>query len=129
MLPQTPDPNAKRYQFTELPAFEPHTTEYRRHGVDCPGCGDKTWAKYEPDKIPSSPFGPRLMSAVALLTGVYHLSRRRTVQLLPDLMGVRISLGAVSAVEARVSDAVAPAVAEVRLPLIVTAGIAASCSL
>lgn len=112
VLPRMPDPNAKRYQFTELPAFEPHTTEYRRHGVDCPGCGDKTWAKYEPDKIPSSPFGPRLMSAVALLTGVYHLSRRRTVALLSDLTGVRISLGAVSAVEARVSDAVAPAVDE-----------------
>src|SRR5690606_30743611 len=59
-----------------------------------------------------SPFGPRLMSAAALLTGVYHLSRRRTVQLLADLVGVRISLGAVSAVEARVSKAVVPAVDE-----------------
>jgi transposase len=52
------------------------------------------------------------MSAVALLTGVYHLSRRRAVQLLSDLVGVRISLGAVSAVEARVSEAVEPAVEE-----------------
>jgi transposase len=52
------------------------------------------------------------MSAVALLTGVYHLSRRRAVQLLSDLVGVRISLGAVSAVEARVSEAVVPAVEE-----------------
>jgi transposase len=111
-LPQTPDPDAKRYQYTELPAFEPHTTEYRRHGVDCPDCGEKTWADYDPDRIPSSAFGPRLMSAVALLTGIYHLSRRRTVELLSDLMGVRISLGAVSAVEARVSQAVAPAVDE-----------------
>lgn len=111
-LPQAPDPDAKRYQHTELPAFEPHTTEYRRHGVDCPDCGEKTWAQYDPDRIPSSAFGPRLMGAVALLTGVYHLSRRRTVELLSDLMGVRISLGAVSAVEARVSEAVAPAVDE-----------------
>ncbi len=111
-LPKTPDPNARRYQFTELPAFEPHTTEYRRHGVHCPGCSAKTWAPYDPDKIPRSPFGPRLMGAVALLTGVYHLSRRRAIQLLADLVGVRISLGAVSAVEARVSEAVAPVVEE-----------------
>lgn len=111
-LPQTPDPNAKRYQFTELPAFEPHTTEFQLHGVDCPRCGEKTWAAYDPSKIPSSPFGPRLMSAVAMLTGIYNLSRRRALQLLSDLVGVRISLGAVSAVEARVSKAVAPAVEE-----------------
>lgn len=111
-LPKTPDPLAKRYQSTELPAFEPHTTEYRRHSVECPQCKAMTCAPYDATKIPSSPFGPRLMSAVALLTGVYHLSRRRTVQLLSDLVGVRISLGAVSAVEARVSEAVIPAVKE-----------------
>jgi transposase len=49
---------------------------------------------------------------VALLTGVYHLSRRRAVELLSDLVGVRISLGAVSTVEQRVSEAVVPAVEE-----------------
>lgn len=111
-LPGTPDPHAKRYQFTELPAFEPHTTEFRLHGVVCVRCGHKTWAPYDPNRIPSSPFGPRLMSAVAMLTGIYNLSRRRALQLLSDLVGVRISLGAVSAVEARVSEAVAPAVEE-----------------
>jgi transposase len=111
-LPRTPDAHSKRYQFTELPAFEPHTTEYRRHQVLCLCCGKATRAAYDAQKIPSSPFGPRLMSAVALLTGVYHLSRRRTVELLSDLVGVRISLGAVSRVEERVSEAVVPAVEE-----------------
>jgi transposase len=110
-LPEVLDRWAKRYQVTELPAFEPHTTEYRRHTVQCPGCRSTTCAPYDA-RIPSSPFGPRLMSAVALLTGVYHLSRRRTVQLLSDLVGVNISLGAVSAVESRVSEAVEPAVHE-----------------
>lgn len=105
-LPKTPDPNAKRYQMTELPAFEPHTTEYQRHAVKCACCKHTTLAPYDADRIPSSPFGPRLMSVVALLTGVYHLSRRKTVDLLGDIVGVDISLGAVSAVEARVSDAV-----------------------
>jgi transposase len=50
------------------------------------------------------------MALVALLTGVYHLSRRKAAELLSDMAGVRISVGAVSAVEARVSAAVQPAV-------------------
>ncbi len=59
--------------------------------------------------MPSSLFGPRLSSVVALLTGVYHVSRRRTALLLRDLIGVRISLGALSAIEARVSGSLEPA--------------------
>lgn len=111
-LPQTQDGEPKRYQHTELPAIKPHTTEVRRHTVECPACGYKTCAAYDPNKIPASPFGPRLMSAIALLTGVYHLSRRQTVDLLSDVLGSELSLGAVSAVEARVSEAVVPAVDE-----------------
>lgn len=109
-LPQTPDPAAARYQTTELPPIKPHITEYVQHGVVCPCCKHRTWGPY--DKIPVSPFGPRLSSIVALLTGVYHLSRRAAVDVLRDIVGVQISLGALSAVEARVSDAVAPAVDE-----------------
>lgn len=110
VLPRTQDPQAKRYQYTELPAFEPHTTEYRRHCVGCPRCGGKTLAPYDAAAIPSSPFGPRLMAAIALVTGVYNLSRRKAVSLMSDLVGVRISLGAVSQVEDRVSEAVVPMV-------------------
>jgi transposase len=109
-LPRTPDPSAQRFQTTELPPLKPHTTEYQRHGVVCPGCHYKTWAPV--DQIPPSPFGPRLSSIVALVTGVYHLSRRATASLLSDLVRVEVSLGGVSAIEARVSDAVGPAVDE-----------------
>ncbi len=111
-LPEIPDEHAKRYQVTEVPPILPHTKEIRRHAVTCSCCGHRTRAAYDEQEIPSSPFGPRLMSIVALLTGVYHVSRRKTCSLLSDLLGVPISLGAVSAVEARVADAVKPAVDE-----------------
>jgi transposase len=111
-LPETADPQAKRYQVTELPPVQPHTTELRRHAVQCSGCGYRTRAAYDKTKIPDSPVGPRLMALISLLTGVYHLSRRKAVSLLGDVVGVQLSLGAVSAVEARVSEAVAPAVAQ-----------------
>lgn len=111
-LPRVPDDRAKRYQLTELKPLAAHTTEWRRHAVACPHCGYTTRATYDPEVLPRFAFGPRLMAVVGLLTGVYHLSRRQTVRLLRELLGVRMSLGSVSAIEKRVSDAVAPAVEE-----------------
>jgi len=111
-LPKTPDARPRRHQHTELSPFAPHVTEYRRHEVCCPGCGHRTRALYDDDIIPRHAFGPRLMSVVALLTGVYHLSRRATVRLLQELLGLRISIGSVSNLERRMSEAVAPAVDE-----------------
>src|SRR5262249_16129645 len=111
-LAAQPDPAAKRYQWMKVPPLRPYLKEIRRHAVRCPCCGHKTRAAYSEQEIPASPFGPRLMGMIALLTGVYHVSRRRTAKLLSDLAGVPISLGAVSSVEARVSKAVEPAVAE-----------------
>jgi transposase len=111
-LPRTLDPGAKRYQQTDLGPDGVFRTEHRRHRVECPDCGHKTRANYDADKIPCCPFGPGLMSAVVLLTGVYHLSRRKTVCLLWELLGVRMSLGAVSRIERQMSEAVAPAVDE-----------------
>ena len=108
-LPQVLDPNATRTQVTEIPPVRPEVTEHRCHAVAC-SCGCTTRAR--PDAVPASPFGPRLMSLIALFTGVYHLSRRQTVRILNDVLGTRISLGAVSAVETRVSAAVKPAADE-----------------
>lgn len=111
-LPREPDPSATRYQQIEIPPIEPFTTEWRRHTVTCPCCQYRSRAAYVEGEIPASPFGPRLMAIMASLTGVYNLGRRKTLDLLFDLVSVRVSLGALSAVEARVSEAVQPAVDE-----------------
>jgi transposase len=111
-LSKAPDLHAKRYQQTEVPPIQPYTTEWRRHEVTCPTCGYRTHAAYDETKIPASPFGPRLMAIMALLTGTYHLGRRKAADLLGDVLGIRVSLGALSAVEARVCVAVQPAVDE-----------------
>lgn len=102
-LPQQPDPNALRHQVTELPEIKAHTTEYRSHRVTC-GCGHRTLASTE--KVPVSAFGPRLSALVALLTGVYNLSRRETEKLLFDVLAIDVSLGAVSAIEGRTTKAI-----------------------
>lgn len=110
-LPETPDPAPKRYQVLEVPPLEPEITEYRRHAVRCK-CGYVTRTPFAESRIPASAFGPRLMSLVVLLTGVYHVSRRNTAKLLADLCGARISLGSISAIEKQMSNALEPAVAE-----------------
>lgn len=113
-LPHTHDPETRRYQQVELIDYGPWLTEYRRHAAVCSGCGTRTLAEYDPTKIPSSAFGPRLTSVVVLLTGVYHISRFRTTQLIADLFGISMSVGAVSAMEARCSKALEPVHEEVK---------------
>jgi transposase len=107
-LPQTPDGDPQRYQVTELPPIKPETTEHRAHAVTC-GCGRTTRAEV-PDQVRASSFGPRLSSIIAMLSGVFHLSRREVETAVADFFGVKISLGAVSAIEERVSRAIGPAV-------------------
>lgn len=113
-LPKIPDPGARRTQQVELVDYGPWTTEYRRHEVACPCCGKKTRAAYDPDKIPASAFGPRLTSVVVLLTGVHHISRVNTAQLIDDLFGISISVGTISAMEARATKALKPVHEEIK---------------
>lgn len=105
-LPQVQDANPRRYQQVELAPHGRVVTEWCRHEVTCACCGHRTLAAYNADVIPSSSFGPRLTAVVALLTGSYHLSRRKTVDLLQELFGVAMSLGSVSNLEARASAAI-----------------------
>ena len=102
-LPEIPDDNPQRYQVTEIPPVKPQTNEYRAHAVTC-GCGHCTRAKV-PDHVRASSFGPRLTSIIVMLTGVFHLSRRQAAVAICDFFGVKISLGAISALENRVSKA------------------------
>lgn len=99
------DVAARRYQQLELREHRPHVTEWRLHEVDCERCGSSTAAAYDSTKIPSSAFGPCLTAVVAMLTGAYHLSRRKTQKLLWELFGISVSLGSISRMEQRASEA------------------------
>ncbi len=105
------DEDPLRHQVMELPPIKPYTTEYRRHAEICGGCGHVTRAELPPG-VPRSMLGARLTALVSLLTGGYHLSRRQASALLGEVLGIRISLGALSEAEERASTAVAPAVDE-----------------
>jgi len=95
-LPEVPDAAACRYQQLDLREHRPHVTEWLRHEVRCPHCGTCTRARYDRATLPASAFGACLTATVALLTGAYHLSRRKTRRLLLELFGITVSLGSIS---------------------------------
>jgi transposase len=105
------DPEPFRHQVIELPPLEPEVSEHRLHAGECDECGHWTRAEL-PVGVPRSMFGPRLLALVGLLTGTFRMGRRSAQLLLADVLGIQVSLGALSESEERVSEAVAPAVDE-----------------
>ena len=108
-LPKLEDVGYLWHQITEVPVVKPRTTEFRLHTVDCARCGESTSATLPPGTPPGA-FGPRLTAIAALLTGAHRVSRRGAQELLYELLGVRMSLGALSKCEERASGAVEAAV-------------------
>lgn len=108
-LPRVFDAAACRYQQLDLRDHRPHLTEWQRHEVTCERCGGATRAEYDRKQIPELAFGPSLTAVVVLLTGAYHLSRRKTKKLLEELFGISISTGAISTMEKRASEALSEA--------------------
>jgi transposase len=107
------DLQPQRHQVTEIPPVRPVITEYRRHRLVCPVCGEATRAEM-PAGIPTGGCGPRVQAIVALCTGAYHLSKRPTQSVLEDLFGLPMSLGTVANLEQATVQAVAAPVAEAR---------------
>jgi transposase len=103
-LPRRKDESPLIHQVVELPEIVPDVTEHRLHRVCCSRCGRVSCGTL-PAGVPAWMLGPRLMAFVALMTGFFHLSRRQARTLLSDLLGVSVSLGALSQFEDRVSSA------------------------
>jgi transposase len=112
-LPRRPDPDPLRHQVVELPPISPEISEWRLHRSCCRHCGTLTCGTL-PSGVPQGMCGPGLMALIGLLTGDYNMSRRRAVDLLSDVLGIEISLGALSQAEEAVSEAVAVPVEQAR---------------
>jgi len=88
------DPIPRRHQVAQLPKIEPEVTEYRLHTLGCDRCGHCTAGELPPG-TPTGSFGATVVAAITLLLGVYGLSRRDAADLLRDMFGLPISVGAV----------------------------------
>jgi len=99
------------HQVVEIPRIVPDVTEYILGRRRCKICNTLTTARL-PVGVPHGMCGPRLSALIVLLTGDYHLSRRKTAALLGDVLGVKLALGSVSNLERRMSVALKGAHAE-----------------
>jgi transposase len=107
----TPSELAPRiHQVVDIPEIRPDVHEVRMHAASCRGCGRTTWARL-PGKVPAHMFGPRLQAFIGYLIGS-RMSRRQVRELLGEVFGIPVSLGALSEAEARTSAALAEPVAE-----------------
>lgn len=100
------DPQPNRRQVCELPPIEPEIIEYQAHALTCLCCGHKNRAPW-PVEMPVGSFGPRVQGLIGYLSGRFSVSRRDVQEMMTAIFQVEISLGAVSAQEATLSDALA----------------------
>ena len=101
------DPEPLRHQVWELPEIRPLVTEYQRHRLTCPCCGEATCAEL-PAGVPRGQSGPRLMAFVALLMAYYRQSKRRTADFLGTLLGQPCSASLAVKIQNQVTAAVRP---------------------
>jgi len=94
-----------RHQVAELPPTTVVYTEHRTHRLRCPGCRKRTRAIL--GTVGESAFGPGLQAAVVALTARNRISRRDMSELLWELFGVRISVGAIDQICQRTSGLLA----------------------
>jgi len=94
-----------RHQVAELPPTAVVYVEHRTHRLRCPGCAKRTRALL--GVLGESAFGPGLQAAVVALTARNRISRRDMSELVFELFGVRISVGAIDRICQRASGLLA----------------------
>jgi transposase len=107
----TTNTHVERHQVFEIPPISPEVIEYRIHSNNCAECGKTNQGKL-PEGVTQSPFGPRLVALICLLTGLYRMSKRQTARFLQTILGVTISTGAICRCEKRMSGALAKPVGD-----------------
>ena len=110
-IKEAPRLDAVVRQITEVPEVRALVTEFRLWRKRCPDCGEFALGEMPPGS-PTGAFGPRLQAVVALLTGMFGLSRRDVVELLGTLLDVDLCVGSIQACCETASEAGAETVQE-----------------
>ena len=101
------DPEPWRHQVWELPEIKPLVTEYQRHRLTCPRCGETTCAELPPG-VPTGQAGPRLVALTALLMGCFRQSKRRVALFLEQVLNQPCSPGWVVKLQNQATAALRP---------------------
>lgn len=102
------------HQKWELPPICPLVFEHLLWRLECPRCGKANLAELRAAGVSGSAFGPRMEAHIALLAGVYRLSRSQVAEVVREVFGCEISTGAVDNTIMRMSAVLADPWAELR---------------
>lgn len=105
------DSSPARRQVTEIENGKAFVTEYQQHRIQCLSCGrinQEPWSA----EAGTGAFGANVTAMTAYFTGRLHLSHRDTVEALESLFKLKIGLGSISALQQRISQALAEPVAQ-----------------
>ncbi len=100
------------HQQFELPPVRPLVFEHSRVRLRCPGCGRPSLAELPGAALAG--FGPRLDAHIAMLAGVFRLSRDDVRRVVVEVFGVPASKGGIDSSIMRMSAVLADPWAELR---------------
>jgi transposase len=88
--------------------------EVLRYQATCANCGHRTAAEPPAWFAPHARFGPRVEALLAYLHETHHVSYERLVELCRDVLGLRLSQGAIANALGRVAIRAGPVVERIR---------------
>jgi transposase len=100
------------HQQYELPVVRPLVFEHARLRLRCPGCGRAVLGDLPGAAL--SGYGPRIEAHIALLAGVFGLSREQVRQAVTEIFGIPASTGAIDNAIRRMSAILRDPWAELR---------------
>jgi transposase len=100
------------HQQWELPVIVPLVFEHARLRLACPACGKATLAALTAGA--GSGFGPRLDAHIAMLAGVFRLSREDVRRTVVEVFGIPASTGSIDSAIMRMSAVLADPWSELR---------------
>ena len=103
-----------RSQIEELPVLRTVVIEVLRYQATCANCGQRTAAEAPPWFAPHATFGPRVEALLVYLHETHHVSYERLVELCRDVLGLRLSQGAIANALGRVATRAGPTVERIR---------------
>jgi len=87
-------------------------TEYRKHKIVCPCCGETTEGTL-PEEAKESAYSAKVAVLVVTLTGLFQMSRRMAKLFIEEVTGIPISVGSVSNMEKEMTQASQPVMEEI----------------
>ena len=100
------------HQQYELPPIKPLVFEHARVRLACPGCGRSVLAELPGPAL--SGYGPRLEAHIAMLAGVFRLSRDQVRQIVEEVFGIPSCKGTIDNAIMRINAILADPWAELR---------------